>query len=145
MRHTPVRNPIDSQAGAKLRRSISPTLRNSQTQRRTARVPLGCKVFYSGVDVEGEGMIQDISLEGCRIEGNMPVKPGMKLSLVLAFPSVHSPTVVDRALVVWSNSDRFGLRHELLLPSERTQLGRLLDGPRMELRLSGQRPTSLST
>jgi hypothetical protein len=69
----------------------------------------------------------------------------MKLSLVLAFPSLHSPTVVDRALVVWSNSDRFGLRHELILPSERTQLGRLLDGVRLELRLSGQRPTSFST
>ena len=145
MRHTPVRNRIDSQAGAKFRRSISPALGSSQVQRRTFRVLMGCQVFYSGVDVQGEGIIQDISLEGCRIEGNVAVKPGTKLSLVLALPSSYSPTVVDRTLVVWSNGSRFGLRHELLLPSERTQLGRLLDGSDIESRLPGHRATSLST
>lgn len=146
MRRTPLRNRIDSQAGTKFRRSTSPARRSSQVQRRTARIPLGCKVFYSGVDVQGEGIIQDISLEGCRIEGNVPVKSGTKLSLVLAIPSFHSPTVVDRAVVVWSNSSRFGLRHELLLPSEREQLGRLLRNlPRMESSLPRQGLTSLST
>jgi hypothetical protein len=146
MRRTPFRNRIDSREGAKSSRPIGPALRNFQVHRRTARIPLGCKVFYSGVDVQGEGIIQDISLEGCRIEGNVPVRSGTKLSLVLAIPSLHSPTVIDRTLVVWSNSSRFGLRHELLLPSERAQLVRFLDSSLpTELSLPRQGPTSLST
>jgi len=84
-------------------------------------------VYYCGINVQGRGVIRNLSLEGCQIEGGVAVKPATKLTLVLTLPNGYAPVVVDRTIVVWSDGNRFGLRHELLLPKERTQLERFLD------------------
>lgn len=85
-------------------------------------------MYYSGINVQGEGVLRNLSLGGCQIDGSVAVSPGTKLSLLLALPNPSSPVVVDRTLVVWSSGNRFGLRHELLLPTEHIRLEMLLDG-----------------
>src|SRR5262249_58605815 len=82
---------------------------------------------------------------GCQIEGGVAVRPATKLSLVLALPNGYPPVVVDRTIVVWSDGNRFGLRHELLLPKDLLQLERLLDDSDTNPQLPGHRRTSLST
>jgi hypothetical protein len=126
MRRTPARNQADGEAGIRLRRSAPSRLTRFQAQRQAPRTVLNCQVYYSGINVQGEGVVRNVSLRGCQIEGSLSVRPGTKLSLVLVLP--HSPVVVDRAAVVWSDDNRFGLQHELLLPTERTRLETLLDG-----------------
>ena len=128
MRRAPFRNQTDGHAGTKARRSISSRLTRFQAQRQVSRILLNCPVYYSGINVQGEGVLRNLSLGGCQIDGSVAVSPGTKLSLLLALPNPSSPVVVDRTLVVWSSGNRFGLRHELLLPTEHIRLEMLLDG-----------------
>jgi hypothetical protein len=143
MRRRALRHQIDIDAAIKLRRSISSRVRRSQAQRQASRMLLTCQVYYTGINVQGEGVIRDISLLGCQIDGSVSVRPGTRLSLVLALP--NSPVVVDRTVVVWSDSNRFGLRHELLLPTERTRVERLLNDSHTRSQLLSHPATSLST
>jgi PilZ domain len=126
MRRAPARNQTTGETGPRLRRSMPSRVTRFQAQRQVARTVLNCQVYYSGINVQGEGVIRNISLHGCQIEGSITVRPGIKLSLVVVLS--NSPLVVDRAAVVWSDDNRFGLRHELLLPTERTQLETFLEG-----------------
>ena len=118
------RKQTDIHGGTKLRRA---RLKKVPTQRQASRSLLHCQVYYCGINVQGRGVIRNLSLEGCQIEGGVAVKPATKLTLVLTLPNGYAPVVVDRTIVVWSDGNRFGLRHELLLPKERTQLERFLD------------------
>ncbi len=141
MRREPFRNQMDLDGGAKLRR---PTRKTVQTQRQVSRILLHCHVYYSGINVQGEGAIRNLSLRGCQIDGSVDVRPGTKLCLVLTLPSPYSPVVVDRSIVVWSDGNWFGLRHELLLPTDRIQLEKILDGSDTTAQLLNSRATSLS-
>ena len=120
------RKQTDVHGGTTLRRA---SLKKVPTQRQASRSLLHCHVYYSGINVQGGGVIRNLSLGGCQIEidGGVVVRPATKLSLVLALPNGSAPVVVDRTIVVWSDGNRFGLRHELLLPKDHSQLERLLD------------------
>ena len=124
MRREAVRNQADVHGGPTLRRA---RLKKFPTQRQAPRSLLQCEAYFSGIDVQGGGVLQNLSLEGCQIDGGVAVRPATKLSLVLALPNGYPPVVVDRTIVVWSDGNRFGLRHELLLPKDYIQLERLLD------------------
>ena len=124
MRREAVRKPADVHGGATLRLA---RLKKVPTQRQTPRSLLHCQEYFSGINVQGGGVIRNLSLEGCQIDGGVAVRPVTKLSLVLALPNGSPPVVVDRSIVVWSDGNRFGLRHELLLPKDYIQLERLLD------------------
>jgi PilZ domain-containing protein len=147
MRRAPSRNQTHGHAGIKLRRSIPSRLTRFRAQRQASRMPLNCPVNYSGINVQGEGVLRNLSLGGGQIEidGSVDMRPGAKLSLVLPFPNPFSPLVVDRTVVVWSGGNRFGFQHELLLPRERTQVERLLDGSDARSQRPSHRATSLST
>jgi hypothetical protein len=118
------RKQTDVHGGTTLRRA---RLKKVPTQRQASRSLLHCQVYYSGINVQGRGDIRNLSLGGCQIDGGVAVRPATKLPLVLALPNGYAPVVVDRTIVVWSDGNRFGLRHELLLPKDRTQIERLLD------------------
>src|SRR5215831_3999613 len=118
------RKQTDVRGGTKLRRA---RLKRVPTRRQAPRSLLHCQVYFSGIDVQGGGVIRNLSLGGCQIASGVAVRPATKLSLVLALPNGYPPVVVDRTIVVWSDGNRFGLRHELLLPKDYIQLERLLD------------------
>ena len=124
MRGEAFRKPADVHGGTTLRQT---RLTKVPTQRQAPRSLLHCEVYFSGINVQGGGVIQNLSLEGCQIDGGVAVRPATKLSLVLALPNGSPPVVVDRTIVVWSDGNRFGLRHELLIPKDYIQLERLLD------------------
>lgn len=86
-----------------------------QHQRRLA--PPGCllsfapfapTVSFNG-DVEGEGMILNLSPGGCKISSDVGVKVGDAMSLILLLPGESSPTSVDLALVRWGGEACFGV------------------------------------
>jgi len=116
--------PADVHGGTTLRRA---RLKKVPTQRQAPRSLLQCQAYFSGINVQGGGVLRNLSIEGCQIDGGVAVRPVTKLSLVLALPNGSPPVVVDRSIVVWSDGNRFGLRHELLLPKDYIQLERLLD------------------
>jgi len=82
------------------------------------------------VEVDGKkgvkGLTNDLSLGGCRINGNLEVRHGQHLPLRLHLPGQESPIVVERAAVTWVGQKDFGLQFMSIPSSERARLGELL-------------------
>ena len=86
--------------------------------------------IFLPVEVDGKkgvkGLINDLSLGGCRIAGNLEVKHGQHLPLRLHLPGQGSPIVIERAAVRWVGEKDFGLQFMSIPSSERARLGELL-------------------
>lgn len=78
-------------------------------------------------DMEGvTGLTHDLSLDGCRVNGNLTVRRGQHLTLRLYLPGEDSPLVVEHATVRWTCKKDFGLKFMALSSSERERLAELL-------------------
>ena len=86
--------------------------------------------IFLPVEVDGKkgvkGLTNDLSLEGCRINGNLAVRHGQHLPLRLHLPGREFPIVVERAAVRWVGQNDCGLQFMSILSSERARLGELL-------------------
>ena len=86
--------------------------------------------IFLPVEVNGKkgvkGLTNDLSLEGCRISGNLAVRHGQHLPLRLHLPGEEPPIVVQRATVRWVGKKDFGLQFMSIPSSERERLGELL-------------------
>jgi hypothetical protein len=88
------------------------------------RFPLHCAVYYYGLDFVGKGTTHNLSRNGWRIDGDHPVKPGMRLALSLLLQGDDVPVKVEHAIVRWQCEGSFGLRIVEMKPSEWARLGR---------------------
>ena len=88
--------------------------------------------IFLPVEVNGKkdvkGLINDLSLGGCRINGNLAVRPGQHLPLRLHLPGQESPIVVERAAVRWVGEKDFGLQFMSIPSRERERLGDCFSG-----------------
>jgi PilZ domain len=86
--------------------------------------------IFLPVEVDGKkgvkGLTNDLSLEGCRINGNLAIRGGQHLQLRLHLPGRESPIVVERAAVKWVGEKDCGLQFMSIPSSERARLGQLL-------------------
>ena len=55
-------------------------------------------VQYRGEGIFGEGKIEDLSLSGGNVLGEVPVSKGMSLTLQVTLPGDLEPLVIERAL-----------------------------------------------
>jgi len=79
------------------------------------------------VDVEGKrGFTNNLSLGGCSVNGNMAVKDGDDLTLLLHLPGQERPIVVEKASVRWVAGKTFGFEFVSLQSLERERLRELL-------------------
>ena len=82
------------------------------------------------VEVDGregvKGLTDDLSLGGCRMNGNLAVRRGQHLTLRLHLPGKESPIVIERAAVRWVVEKDFGLQFMSIPVGERTRLEGLL-------------------
>jgi hypothetical protein len=87
--------------------------------------------IFLPVEVDGKkgvkGFTDDLSLGGCRINGNLAVRHGQHLPLRLHLPGQEPPIVVERAAVRWVGEKVFGLQFMSLPSTERERLGELLE------------------
>lgn len=87
--------------------------------------------IFLPVEIDGKkgvkGLINDLSLGGCRINGDLAVKQGQHLPLRLHLPGQGSPIVVERAAVRWVGEKDCGLQFMSIPSSERARLGELLE------------------
>ena len=97
--------------------------------RESQRLPMQGPVFYTGLKGQGRGLLIDLSAHGCRVQGDLPVKPGDKLSLVIPDPTTGKLIIVDKGRVAWVNGKEFGLAYEVVCPSDRHHLMTLLARP----------------
>lgn len=86
------------------------------------RLPVQCTVYFSNDELHGTGMLWNLSLEGCRIDGNLAVSRGMRFEVLVMLPGKPVSIIVQEAKVTWTRGHEFGLRFETLLPQEATRL-----------------------
>ena len=91
-------------------------------QRICARVAMRRPVDYQDARGHGEGMLLDLSLQGCRIEGAPPFSCGTRLRLELWLPDQLQPAKVEQAVVRWVHHDQCGVSFVKVQPEARARL-----------------------
>ncbi|MDP3092808.1 MAG: PilZ domain-containing protein [Nitrospira sp.] len=74
-----------------------------------------------------EGIIQDLSIRGCRIRCERPVVPGTRVVLEFQHSSVSFPITVEEAIVRFSSQGELGLRFIQLHRQDQRRIRSILD------------------
>jgi hypothetical protein len=93
-----------------------------QKPRIATRLKLNCRVFFSGGALEGEGLINDLSKTGCKIQCQTIPEAGATLKADLFLPDYPRPLKIERGLVRWAKADTFGLEFVDIQASQRERL-----------------------
>lgn len=80
----------------------------SETVRKDPRFNVGWPILYIGDDFVAEGTIVDLSLDGGRFAGTMPVAVGMHLALFMDSPQKDEDLIIEDAVVMWVREHEFG-------------------------------------
>ncbi len=94
--------------------------------RQARRVPVQCPCDFSGNKVIGEGLVLNLSFGGCAVESTTRVPVGTYLELRILIPEHFFPATIDRAVVLWSSEEKFGMKFIRVAPEEQARLGRFL-------------------
>lgn len=94
--------------------------------RRERRLCVEYPVDILGNQGVGEGKLFNLSMVGGAIESTMPVQRGAVVTLRLHLPSLSQPVAVDRAEIVWTAGDGFGVRFLSLGTREEARLSQLI-------------------
>ena len=84
-------------------------------------------LMYSAMDdhgalIMGDGIVVDLSNKGLGIRGNVPVNPGLEMTIFLYLPDGQDPLFVMEARVAWSAGSRFGVVIQKMNLRERNRL-----------------------
>lgn len=58
---------------------------------------------------EGDGILIDLSIGGCRLLSDSPLEISERYHLILQFPKISRPLIVDEAIVRWTQENTHGL------------------------------------
>ncbi len=101
-------------------------MENRKHRRYAVRLP----VALSSERVTGEGVVSNLSREGCTIEAECPLHVGVNVALSILMPDRYSPMLVDVAAVRWTSGQRFGMEFLHMRPEQVVKLGRVVkDNP----------------
>jgi PilZ domain len=84
-------------------------------------------ILYRGQDFVGEGTMVDLSLEGGRFAGTMPVAVGMQLGLFIDSPLKSEDLIIEEAVVIWVREQEFGARFARIKTDDHQWLRRYID------------------
>jgi hypothetical protein len=88
------------------------------------RVAYQCIFSADGIHIT-DGLVEDLSLGGCRIKGAQPLRPGTSMELQIR-PEHHAPVYVPYATIRWIEATTFGVEFTSLPDLESSTLTRLL-------------------
>lgn len=92
------------------------------------RVPVQCPVYFSNTEVHGTGTLWNLSLDGCRVDGNMRLPVGAQFELLILLPGRRASIVVRSAQVAWTRGQEFGLRLLTVPPGDQRRLQQFVTG-----------------
>ena len=102
-------------------------LNTSRQERRSQpRFTTQFRSTFSGAHQEGQGRTLDMSIGGCKIESDMPVKIGCTFECRLHVPGFDWPLRIDEATVRWVDKKTFGIAFTRLRSEERAKLETVL-------------------
>lgn len=91
--------------------------------RQSPRVAVRCPCGFSSVQIAGEGTVVNLSAKGCAVESPTSVSGGTYLEVWILTPDRSFAAIVDVAVVVWSEDERFGMKFLRLRPEEESKIG----------------------
>jgi hypothetical protein len=108
-------------------------------QHRRCLVPSACLLSFApftptisfGGDAEGEGVVLNLSLKGCKVHSDAEVNAGDAMSLIVLVPGEPCPTTIDLALVRWVGFPYFGLEFVSVGMTEANRLRQFLSSIRV--------------
>ena len=78
-------------------------------------------------DMGQEGVLDNLSLRGCRIRSQMPLSPGTRLELEFQYADCSFPITIDEAVVRSAIDDAIGLRFVQLRREDERRLRQIVD------------------
>ena len=72
------------------------------------RFPVHCPVSYNAGPSQGQGTVWNISVNGWKLSGDVPLRVGQMCPLTVTLPNQES-IVVAAAIVRWARGEEYGL------------------------------------
>ena len=95
--------------------------------RHAARFPVTMHGVYVYTDRStGEGVVQDVSVNGCKVRSTMPAKVKAELRLQFYPPGQALPIEIRHAVVRWSGEGEFGVQFSGIEHPHQERLQQLL-------------------
>lgn len=109
-----------------------------QSERRLSpRYPTGPSAFLSLSsipsrsfllsDAEGEGVIRNISQNGCQVEAPLRMDIGHRYQVILQLQPTGTPIVIAEAHIRWKSEEIFGLSFDRIDPNQRVLLAWMIE------------------
>lgn len=96
---------------------------NQMDLRKCPRLAVQLPISFSGDTVTGEGIVFNLSTEGCTVGSDKPVQKGTQLELRVQLPDRELPMEVALAVVEWSYVQKFGCKFVRMGTDEQARLG----------------------
>ena len=95
--------------------------------RRDARFPIVMHAVYTYLDsTAGEGVVEDVSMNGCRVRSTTPAIYAATLRLQFYPPGQRAPIEIQKALVRWTGDGQFGVQFSEIALEHQERLRRLI-------------------
>lgn len=78
--------------------------------------------------LEGSGVLRDLSMFGCRIESPVTMIPDLSVTLSIEVPDLVSPLIIETARVQWVSGQTFGVAAFQTTDTERQRLRQVIMG-----------------
>lgn len=102
-------------------------------ERKTPRYQMQVRIFFTAGELEGEGVVQNLSKGGCCVQSDTGAPDGAELNAWIYFPDYEWPLKVEQAVVRWHKEDQFGLQFVELQPAQRERLRTVLAGKKFQV------------
>jgi len=94
--------------------------------RPSRRSPVKCSVTYHVGPFQGEGTVWNLSLNGWKLSGDLPLRVGETCSLTVNLPNQQS-IFVAAAIVRWVRGQEYGLETLVVEKQTHSQLEHLIE------------------
>ncbi len=85
------------------------------------RFPVQCAVTYHAGPFQGQGTVWNLSCTGWRLSGDLPMRPGETLSLVVTLPNEQCIKILQ-AVVRWSRGEESAIETVMIEPHTHARL-----------------------
>ncbi len=91
-------------------------------KRQASRFKVHLPIAFLGYNLTGEGIVGNLSMEGCAVESDQKVQRMHYYALSVSLPDQAVPMKVDLAAVRWSSGREFGLEFLRMEPEVQARL-----------------------
>ncbi len=85
------------------------------------RFPVHCAVTYNAGPFQGHGTVWNLSCDGWRLSGDLPMRAGATLSLTVTLPN-EQRIEIPEAMVRWSRGQEFAVENITIEPHTQARL-----------------------